>query len=718
MEDKASRRIRLLPLQAAVACGDFLANRIGPNSIATVKQVPVPQKGISIIIPERGNPELLLACVESAEASVRSLTEPAEIIVVVNGSPPDDYRRIMEQHRSLQWLFQDQPLGFASAVRKGLKLSRYDWVYLLNSDVILEREALVEVARWRGPAVFAVSSQIFMAETVGRRVETGWTDHRIVNGILEILDVRPEESDLVRGNLYAGGGASLFQRDLLLRFLGKRDPYYPFYWEDVEWGVRARKAGFVILFCPASRVHHVRRATIGKYYGENEAERIFRRNGWLFQLRNIRTLVSFEHLWLNLIEIDDDTFRELTCWRKVLSVFLARIGLARDFLSEQTLEYAGSSFHLKSRLALAERPLVLIASPFALFPPVHGGAVRVHRLLKEMSCHFDLVLLSDEAGAYASKSIPYFRDFAEVYLIGNRTETAGSDTISRIESHSRPMMKEILASLIRSLKPDLVQIEFSELAGLVSVRQGNTPWLITLHEVQPSDGSSNRREQSLLAQFDGIIVCSPEDQAMVSPANAMLVPNGVDIGISYSSSAGNRSILFAGPFRYRPNFEGIRSFLEEVYPCLIARFHDITLNILGGAGAADMAAGMRCFRQQGVIIYDYAQDPGPFLERAALSINPLTGIGGSSIKLLESIAAGRVVVATREAARGFADAAFRSMILVESVRDFFDPIAGLLTDENYRIGLERPEPEVLENYSWKNAGNALSDIWCRFAGAS
>ena len=127
---------------------------------------------------------------------------------------------------------------------RGIKAARFDWVYLLNSDMVVAPEALAKLMPWRAAHVFAIASQIFLADASRRREETGWTGFRVQDGMFEIFDVLPEDATTVRGHLYAGGGASLFRRELLLRFLSRSHPYNPVYWEDVEWGVRAWHAGW------------------------------------------------------------------------------------------------------------------------------------------------------------------------------------------------------------------------------------------------------------------------------------------------------------------------------------------------------------------------------------------------------------------------------------------------------------------------------------------
>jgi GT2 family glycosyltransferase len=192
----------------------------------------------------------------------------------------------------VEWRFHPQPLGFTRAVREGLRHVVHDWVYLLNSDAALEPEALLEAGRWRAPLTFSVASQIFLKDTTRFREETNLTRLFVENGLATTHDILPTGTDAVE-HFYSGAGASLFQVALLRR-VANSCAYDPFYWEDVEWGWRARKLGYRAVFCPASVVRHRQHATISRCYPAEEVERVLVRNRLLFQLRNFTTVGSLE----------------------------------------------------------------------------------------------------------------------------------------------------------------------------------------------------------------------------------------------------------------------------------------------------------------------------------------------------------------------------------------------------------------------------------------
>ena len=717
---RAWRRARLVPLVAAYYLSNRLCSLIRRcMRTKNLNFTKSPGLGLSIIIPERGNIPMLSECLASAINAARHLSQPYEIIVIVDGGAAHEYADLIERHAKVQWIFNESSDGFCSAIRKGLKASQYDWVYLLNSDMLLDKEALIEVLKWRAPHIFAVGSQIFFKDTTKRREETGWAKFTFVDGLIEIYDDLPEDNVTVRGSAYAGGGSSLFQKQILQKVLGRSDPYYPFYWEDFEWGAVAWKLGYEILFCPTSKAWHLHRGTISRFYKPCEIQRVFKRNAIQFQLRNLRRLGSFRRLCIHIGHLDSISFRDIVGYSNIWRVFWARLRSARFLFDDRCLQYACDSYYLKSKTERS-KPRILIVSPFSIYPPSHGGAMRIYHLLRQLSANYDLVVLCDEHENYSPESKKYLEGLAEIHFVGGRIERPGDigSRSGRIRSHCHPAIANELKRRIAADHPDLVQIEFMELAALIEIAPKSVPWAITLHEVtlsrqNPGPNKEDKWETALLNRYDAVLACSEEDRSLLRGASeAAVIPNGMDLdGFEYSSSENRSAILFMGPFRYKPNFDGIQFFLENIYPRLRQVVPAVQLWILGGHGAVETAAPLRFFKQAGVIIYDFIPDPRPFLYQCALTINPLIGSRGSSLKLIESIAAGRVCISTSDGARGFAKAGFRSLLIRDRIEDFYNPIERLLLDPQSRISIERPDRTILQQYSWVDSGLKLSALY-------
>jgi glycosyltransferase involved in cell wall biosynthesis len=215
----------------------------------------------------------------------------------------------------------------------------------------------------------------------------------------------------------------------------------------------------------------------------------------------------------------------------------------------------------------------------------------------------------------------------------------------------------------------------------------------------------------LIAQYDAVIACSAEDAALVHHKRLAMVPNAVTPPDRYVPSRGSRKLLFAGPFRYEPNLAGILSFLGTVYPTLRREIPDVELCVLGGRDASLIARQHAGFGQPGVRVVDHVDDVSPWLEGCALTINPITAVRGSSIKLLESLGFGRVCVSTEEGARGFRDLHSSALLIVPEVVDFLAPLREMLLNEERRLRIEKPDRELLASISWERAALIQADLY-------
>ena len=281
--------------------------------------------GISVIIPERDNIELLRECLESLALAISGVDEPVETIVVTSGTGPARYQDLANEQHGVRWIHLPAPAPYSEAVRRGMRTASHPWVYLLNNDMTVDPQAITELLPHRSPAVFAVGSQIFFRDSSRRREETNLSQFRFDGGVIELYEIEPSSVARPQRSFYAGGGSSLFQKSLLKRFMGYYDPYLPFYWEDVEWSTLARKSGFEVLFCPKSRVIHIQRATALKYYPAAEIERIFERNRLKYQLRNLVRGGSLESALQQVALMDEVSFHELTSLRSLAGILEGRL---------------------------------------------------------------------------------------------------------------------------------------------------------------------------------------------------------------------------------------------------------------------------------------------------------------------------------------------------------------------------------------------------------
>jgi polysaccharide biosynthesis protein PslH len=187
-------------------------------------------------------------------------------------------------------------------------------------------------------------------------------------------------------------------------------------------------------------------------------------------------------------------------------------------------------------------------------------------------------------------------------------------------------------------------------------------------------------------------------------------PNGVDSDYFAPSVVhyDDNQIVFVGRMDYYPNQECMTKFCAEVLPLLRAKRPQIKLAIVG----ADPSPAIRRLGDlPGVTVTGLVPDVRPYLETAALMVAPLNIARGTQNKILEGMAAGVPVVASRVAAGGV-DASSPDHLLTATTPDeFVAAIVCILEDRSERARLARAGRErMVSHHSWTQSMRKLDGI--------
>ncbi len=678
------------------------------------RSMPQWEPGVSVLIPECGTPELLGLTLAHAVAAVAVLEEPAEIIVLVNGASPVLYQDLQHDFPSVIWHFKQAALGFNGAIEAGLKAVRYPAVYLLNSDMRIERDALQQLLPYRTTAAFALGSQIFFADAGRRREETGWADYYVQGTRTVVFEKMPDDSPVARATFYASGGSSLFRSDLLREYVRDSRGFSPFYWEDADWGVRAWEEGLECVFVPASKAVHEHRGTISRRFSAGEIARVLDRNALQFELRHHFTDVtgirSMGHL-----------AAQVPATRKELGSIAIAGGVAKVRGRSDANKHNGFNFadiYHKYYLPGWRRqlPTVLWVTPFAIYPPAHGGARRITELAKRLGTQVNLVLLTDEMSHYQQCDPLEFSAFRSVHLLRARIDLPDrgeQDLATRMQAHAPASLRYQLRLLQQQYQADLVQVEFMEATRLVEERRGHTPFVASLHDVYVEGGGEHDALQlEVLRHYEGVIACSDQDAKLLPGLPVHVIANGAVERYAHSTaSPACKKVLFMGPFRYQPNYKGILEFLARVWTKLLARHPDAELVILGGPESAELQFRHPLLRHRSVHLVSEFVDPAPMLESCALTINPQQEIRGSALKVAESLLARRTCVSTAQGARGFDHLNAGALRICDSWNGMLDELDSLLGNQQLRHQLEQSSEELRNRLTWDGKATQLLALY-------
>ena len=267
----------------------------------------------------------------------RHVTTPTEIIVVDNGSERDEAAILRERYPDITVLRSAENLGFAGGNNLGIRAATGDCLLLLNNDTEVADDTLHHLCDTldADPAIGAVCPKIRFQEPPQAIQFAGYTPlTRITlrNALIGFGEPDSGRFDTPHDTPYAHGAAMMVRREAIER-AGMMPEEYFLYYEELDWSVRIREAGYRIAYDPRATVFHKESATTGRqsplrsYY--------LTRNRLLFARRNRRgTERRLSILYQLGVALPKSVAAALLCGRRDLAAAVLRGG--RDFLRHKT----------------------------------------------------------------------------------------------------------------------------------------------------------------------------------------------------------------------------------------------------------------------------------------------------------------------------------------------------------------------------------------------
>ena len=250
-----------------------------------------PERGplVSVVVANADGRDLLETCLRSLRAQAYA---PLEVVLVDGGSTDGSVEAAQRIMSDLVVVRVPRGTGFAAANNAGVAAARGRLLFLLNNDTELEPDTvgqLVRVATARPRRLAAVGAMTrrgdlaAVVESLGNVVGMGGFGAGRHAGHVDLGQFVLEED----APLFSAAFTAVLIPRAAWETVGPLDERFGFYYEDVEWSLRGRTAGFQIWPAPHAVVRHRGSASIGSRPSTYK-ERLVRRNRLLWAAKGLR----------------------------------------------------------------------------------------------------------------------------------------------------------------------------------------------------------------------------------------------------------------------------------------------------------------------------------------------------------------------------------------------------------------------------------------------
>ena len=214
---------------------------------------------VSIVIIHRDNDDGKGSDLEELVHSVyRQRYQNRETIIVDIGTKNKNAKRLKKQYPGISIFELKRNTGFAKALNKGIKKSSGDFILVLNNNIVLEKNAVYEMIKlalskekWSAisPKLKYYNNPSFI-HSMGKSLFPYFGMGKNYNGCVDF-----GQFDDQGESISASFSAALLNRKII-KEVGMADPFYKFYYEDLDWCFRARGQGYPVFNAPCAVVYY------------------------------------------------------------------------------------------------------------------------------------------------------------------------------------------------------------------------------------------------------------------------------------------------------------------------------------------------------------------------------------------------------------------------------------------------------------------------------
>jgi glycosyltransferase involved in cell wall biosynthesis len=402
---------------------------------------------------------------------------------------------------------------------------------------------------------------------------------------------------------------------------------------------------------------------------------------------------------------------------------------------------------------------ILLLTQIVPFPPDSGPKVKTYHVLRYLAEHGHRVTLVSfvrkEEERHLENLKPYCAAIHAIPLRRSRLADVAAYAHSVLSGQpflivrdAKPAMQNLVCQLTRDQHFDIIhadQLTMVQYALPISnfrfpiskpalvFDAHNAVWTIVERAQQTAPFflrpllareacALKKHEGALCNAMDATLAVSEADRCALVEAGAdahkiSVIPIAVDSAqlqpVKGSSDSAN--ILTISTLFYPPNADGVRWFINQVFPLVRLQMPEATLTIVGPRPPKDITQ-FAIRNSQFATVTGYVPDLTPYLERAALMVVPVRAASGMRVRILEALARGIPIVTTTTGVEGINAEPDEHLLIADAPEQFAAQVVRLLNDGALRQRLSINGRRLIEDkYDWRVVLPKLEAVYESFA---
>lgn len=229
----------------------------------------------------------------------------------------------------------------------------------------------------------------------------------------------------------------------------------------------------------------------------------------------------------------------------------------------------------------------------------------------------------------------------------------------------KPLKKWYLRHLAKTLQAYEENV-LNRVDGILAITPVDASWFNDLQQAKNAPSKPQGATHSQIPPFTYSSIPITDLPFGLDPANYPVDPAGIEFP----------SLFSLGSMNWIPNQEGIRWFLDNVWPDVHTQFPHLKYYLAG----REMPGWMRALNLPNVVVLGEVEDAAMFLASKAIMIVPLFSGSGIRVKIIEGMAAGKTIISTSIGAEGIRYTHLQNILIADAPCEFFEMISICVRD--------------------------------------